>query len=956
MINCFKLLLLTALLMFLPLTSFSFGFDLHVDDQITSCDVSPVGDGTFASPYLIATLDNLLWLSQNQDKWNAHFLQTDDIDASQTAYWNEGEGWVPIGNSSKRFSGVFNGDGKVITGLTINRPESEGQGFFGETLGATLRNIHLANISVIGTINVGGLVGGAKLVTIENVSVSGEVKGDVLVGLLVGLGYDINVDRCQSHGVVNGKYAAGGLIGFASSSEVKSSLSSANIFGSDDLGGLVGSMQYSSIVENCYASGNTLGSVYTAGGLVGTLFEDGTIRNSYSYGQVSNSIAAGGLIGRIGEKASILNSFWDVEASSLTESAAGDGLTTAEMNDFQSFISVGWDFKGTGKSDIWNIGNDRNNGYPYFNWQYPDDEAPNEEFRPVAVINSVTEITSASATVNAELLLIGNPVGEQYGICWNTEPSPTVNDFVIYKGVVAHEGIFSVQLTELTNNTNYYIRAFAENEVGINYSKDFTILTYDITPQKPDGLGTDEEPYLIDNLANLLWLSVNPVNWDKSYSQTNSIDASSTSGWNNGEGWMPIGRVDNTFRGGYNGNGYCIDGLTINRPEGDYQGLFGQAHSAKFHNIALTNLNITGSYRVGGLAGRTLSNSVIQNSFATGKIEGRAYVGGLVGSTSGSYLDKCYSVCSVLGDFYVGGLVGISREGLTSNTYSLGNVEGDRYVGGLIGQMYEKASLHNSYSKGKVNGAEDTGGLIGYIDDASVSGCFWDMETSGYTESAGGKGITTEEMRAFQTFISVGWDFAGSGVHEIWNIGNNRNNGYPYITGLHPDITSACSPEYLQSFRVVNFLSHPVLNAAIFITGEELVTNDLGEASIWLMGGIYDYAVKAQGFLDKFGNITIAGSNNHENVELSSVVTSGKEAISVKVSVYPNPASECITIESNEIIEFISLFSIDGRQIYHNEVDQQQYLIHIDNLHPGVFFVKIKTTSQIVVKQIVIRR
>jgi len=42
------------------------------------------------------------------------------------------------------------------------------------------------------------------------------------------------------------------------------------------------------------------------------------------------------------------------------------------------YLDAGWDFKGettNGTADIWNIGNSRNNGYPYFDWQYPSDPA-----------------------------------------------------------------------------------------------------------------------------------------------------------------------------------------------------------------------------------------------------------------------------------------------------------------------------------------------------------------------------------------------------------------------------------------------------------------------------------------------------------------------------------------------------------------------------------------------------
>ncbi|MFO8067249.1 MAG: hypothetical protein R6U11_06680, partial [Bacteroidales bacterium] len=87
--------------------------------------------------------------------------------------------------------------------------------------------------------------------------------------------------------------------------------------------------------------------------------------------------------------------------------------------------------------------------------------------------------------------------------------------------------------------------------------------TGDTTPVLPTGSGTEVEPYIIANLSNLLWLSENSQHWDKYYLQTADIDASTTSTWNNDEGWIPIGTSVDPFTGNYNGDGYTIDGLHV---------------------------------------------------------------------------------------------------------------------------------------------------------------------------------------------------------------------------------------------------------------------------------------------------------------------------------------------------------------------------------------------------------
>ena len=48
---------------------------------------------------------------------------------------------------------------------------------------------------------------------------------------------------------------------------------------------------------------------------------------------------------------------------------------------------------------------------------------------------------------------------------------------------------------------------------------------------------------------------------------------------------------------------------------------------------------------------------------------------------------------------------------------------------------------------------------------------FWDIETSGQAESAGGEGKTTAEMQMKSTFTDAVWDFVDeteNGTENIW--------------------------------------------------------------------------------------------------------------------------------------------------------------------------------------------
>jgi hypothetical protein len=70
---------------------------------------------------------------------------------------------------------------------------------------------------------------------------------------------------------------------------------------------------------------------------------------------------------------------------------------------------------------------------------------------------------------------------------------------------------------------------------------------------------------------------------------------------NGGLGWNSIGwDYTNYFKGTFDGLGYTISNLNIDKSGTDYQGLFGHTSDATIKNIGLENVNIKGYYYVGG--------------------------------------------------------------------------------------------------------------------------------------------------------------------------------------------------------------------------------------------------------------------------------------------------------------------------------------------------------------------
>jgi hypothetical protein len=202
-------------------------------------------------------------------------------------------------------------------------------------------------------------------------------------------------------------------------------------------------------------------------------------------------------------------------------------------------------------------------------------------------------------------------------------------------------------------------------------------------------------------------------------------------------------------------------------------------------NSSVIMLNDGYLFAVGCLIGYNFEGDVI-NCFSAGVIDGNddTYMaGGLVGFNRGR-ISKCYSTADVSGYWYIGGLIGEHDWYSLVDCYATGNVTCEEAGGGLVGRNY-MTILHcyatgnvsciygaggligedwggggiECYSKGAVTGTTNIGGMVG-VKDSSVSftNCFWDVNTSGQSNSAGGTGLTTEQMMQQASF--TGWDFS----------------------------------------------------------------------------------------------------------------------------------------------------------------------------------------------------
>ena len=176
--------------------------------------------------------------------------------------------WSPISDpnldDTAVFAGTFDGNGYTISNLNSVNLGSEawGQGLFGYTANATLKNVNLHNVNVRAYENVGALVGMAYTGNIENVHVTGSVKvvaDYAYAGGITSYAYG-NIKNCsviaEGMGEITAKNrnAVGGICGWHLEGETSITnchVKNLNLTAWTNIGGITGFVHYSNVIDGC---------------------------------------------------------------------------------------------------------------------------------------------------------------------------------------------------------------------------------------------------------------------------------------------------------------------------------------------------------------------------------------------------------------------------------------------------------------------------------------------------------------------------------------------------------------------------------------------------------------------------------------------------------------------------------------------------------------------------------
>lgn len=101
--------------------------------------------------------------------------------------------------------------------------------------------------------------------------------------------------------------------------------------------------------------------------------------------------------------------------------------------------------------------------------------AASQETLPNISTKAISNITQTTASSGGDITTDGGLTIFSKGICWSTTNNPTIDNFLLED--ISPSNSFTSNLTNLTPSTSYYVRAYAENSLGISYGNEVNFNT-----------------------------------------------------------------------------------------------------------------------------------------------------------------------------------------------------------------------------------------------------------------------------------------------------------------------------------------------------------------------------------------------------------------------------------------------------------------------------------------------
>ena len=655
--------------------------------------------------------------------------------------------WLPMGKINADngqqmvYAGIFDGKEHSISGLYANLydvpVEDPGNiyinknraGLFGLYAGVT-RNLRILDSYMRGEHDIGGICGRNEGGTIQNCYSAATVCGDSYIGGICGRSRSNSIiENCYNAGNVYGNgRSIGGICGY-NFSIIENCYNVGKVNGKFYVGGIVGeSSGYDNTIwiKDCYNRGNVIGDTKDIGG-IGGYIGSSLVENCYSQATVSGNTNVGGICGN-SNKVDFQNAYYD--SNLYTGNAIGylkDATTEkTEGKPSQAFESgeIAYLLQADREEPVWGqtlSGNDVQT-YPVLG---------GAKVYQVTEYKGCIESTGiAGTTYNNANAPVFEPHVYENGFCTICSAyEPAVLTTGKYDIDANGEKTDSDEAYEIGNAGQLYWFAGLVNGTLTDGTaqnlKANVVLTADITVNEDllTSINTDDDGNVTNGSSFKAWRPMGMAD-----------EKGNLTGW---------------YTGIFDGNGHSISGLYVNRDEAADDvhtwfksciGLFGY-YSGVTRNLSVLDSYMRGKDCIGGICGYN-DGGTIQNCYSAATVCGDSYIGGICGRSEGdSIIENCYNTGYVYGATRsIGGICGDNSATL-QGCYNVGNVNGKFYVGGIVGESSGSGNtiwIKDCYNRGNVIGdTKDIGGIGGYIGSSLVENCYSQATVSGNTNVGG---------------------------------------------------------------------------------------------------------------------------------------------------------------------------------------------------------------------------
>ena len=865
------------------------------------------GNGEVDSPYIITTAEELKWFRDevNRGRNNICAKIADNVEvidmstvchAADKSQNLEEVSWEPIGNTTNRYMGTFDGNNKTITNLYINANQ-EYSGLFGYTYRSAIKNLTFVNANVTNT--------------------------NSFTGILVGYGYGgtyqniMTSTSCE----VNGGDGTGGIAGRLAGNAYNC-VNYATVQGKEQVGGLFSSYDSSTSITACANYGKVTASSQWVGGLVG-YFNSGTIQDCANYGDVKGTNRVGGMAGFVSSgKIQNVFSYGNVSATNSTQyigMAFGSGSGTTEG--MVAYYSGAKLTANGQEKDVKAFGSgtpseDKATGFTetqlksgFVAYQLHQNASSEAKWgQNLANDGDIYPVIGSEHTVYADNSLVNCKTHEKISGSFTNNPSSSAIRY--QHGTTIHHAAANATCTEAATKEYWQ----CQDCQRIYSDSQLTVELTDVTDAEHPALGHDnnEDGYckrcqhyvaVKPSQENGVYLIAKPYHlaWFRDYVNGTIVDDGEAAGTTHPSAsamltadidlknychtaedgkellsWIPIGNYSNRWKGNMDGQGHTISNLYIKTAQ-KFVGFFGYTERATIQDLIfdyakVENVNTTNTKTdyTGILAGYAdgVSPSHIRGIKTTNNctVIGQEHTGGIVGG-AGINLENCENHSSVKGTRSVGGIAGSSSEIIIKRCTNYGTVENNNsYIGGIIGYAWY-TSIEDCANYGKITSTGwKAGGIAGQtFGNSRIQNVFSYGDVTNTNDNPGiiigyvrgtltAKGIVAYNKEALLNDSFV----------DINNIVGNGN--LTFEDGkVEADVVKAFTKQQIESGEVAYLLAEGK------VLGEQVWGQQLGMDQYPVPGSDYKVVKAAQGDKDANGNDTYWAtfSNQTNDVTLS---------------------------------------------------------------------------------------